>query len=468
MTFTISARISKESLLKHFLGLGGSGSGKTTLQMHMFYDMIRTSNSSRFPESLIMLEPHGDASLRAGLIRIIPRERLVFLSNAINRLAQSTSGDKYIFTFNVFENDGSDEQKYRLGQELTAAFTELLESSMHTTQIGLSVQMATMLYNAITVVLDSPEPGMLNLLRIFTPDNEDLLAIGRNHRLPLVASFFRQLFMSQSYQQTRTSIYTKLAYFVGDEQVYQIVCAKRSTLRLDQFIEEGKVIIIHTPVGLSANVQSFIGRLIIARAFTAVLHRESLPMNKRRKTFLYIDEFQQYTTKSVTHILQAARKYSLGCIMFTQSLKQLSDTKLIASIQTNANWKATGVIDVANRELMAKEYGCTIERLAELMPLQFLIKQAGNNNFFQFTTQILDDDLFYTEAEAVELYKYLMLESGQYIKAPTLNKPTHDASAPPPPPAPPVSDMGTTKKKNGTLKNGTKQDNPFNGQKPAF
>src|SRR5579871_828232 len=84
MAFTISARISKQSLLKHMICLGGSGSGKTTLQMQMFYDMIRTSNGSKFPESCIMLEPHGDASLRAGLMRIIPRERLVFMSNAID------------------------------------------------------------------------------------------------------------------------------------------------------------------------------------------------------------------------------------------------------------------------------------------------------------------------------------------------------------------------------------------------
>lgn len=456
MKHTISARISKQSLLKHFCGIGGSGSGKTTLQMHMFYDMIRTSNKSKFPESLIMLEPHGDASLRAGLIRIIPRNRLVFMSNAIDRLAHNTTSEKHTFTFNVFENDGSEFMKYRLAQELCLAFTELLESSVHSTQMGLSVQMATMLSYAIRVVLETDAPSMLDLLRIFTPDNEDLLNIGNNYPHPLVQEFFKHQFMSENYRQTRNSIYTKLSYFVSDAQVYQIVCAKHSTLKLDEFIEQGKVIIVHTPAGLSANVQFFIGRLIIARTFSAVLKREAVPMALRRNVFLYIDEFQQYTTKSISHILQAARKYSMGCLLFTQSLKQLGDPKLVSSIQTNANWRATGIIDVSNREIMAKEYGCTQERLAQLKPLQFLIKQSGDNSFFQFTTQILDDDLFYTEREALELYQYLLKESGLYVKVPPFS---------PPPPAPPPS-APETKKQDRKPKKGN-NENPFDS-KPAF
>ncbi len=460
MAFTISARISKQSLLKHFLGIGGSGSGKTTLLMQMFYDMIRTSNKSKFPECLIMLEPHGDASLRAGLIRIIPRDRLVFMSNAIDRLAQNTTGDKHTFTFNVFEHDGSEEMKYRLGQELVLAFTELLESSTHSTQIGLSVQMATMLSYAIRVVLETSEPDMLSLLRIFTSDNEDLLHLGYNYPHPLVQQFFKHQFMSENYRQTRNSIYTKLSYFVSDAQVYQIVCAKRSTLRLDEFIEQGKVVIIHTPAGISANVQSFIGRLIIARAFSCVIKRESTPIELRRNLFLYIDEFQQYTTKSISYILQAARKYSMGCLLYTKSLKQLSDTKLVSSIQTNTNWKATSVIDVSNRELMAKEYGTTPDRLAQLMPLQFLIKQAGNNSFFQFTTKVLDNDLFYTKAEALELYQYL-IKSNQYVKV----QPFQTQTPPPPPPTPPLS--GTQKNKRKYNGDATRESE-FEGHKPAF
>jgi len=463
MAFTISARVTKQSFLKHFLCIGGSGSGKTTLQMQMFYDMIRTSNSSDFPESLIMLEPHGDASLRAGLIRIIPRDRLVFMSNAINRLAQNSTGENYTFTFNPFEHDGSEEMKYHLTHELTNAFTELLESSMHTTQMGLSVQMATMLSHAIAVVMESEEPSILTLLRMFTPDNEDLLTLGQTFKHPLVQQFFQYHFMSDSYKQTRSSIYTKLSYFVSDAQVYQILGTKHSTLKLDEFIDAGKVIIIHTPQGISTNVQSFIGRLILARAFSCVLKREAIPVSKRRNVFVFVDEFQQYTTKSISHILQSARKYNMGLCLFTQSLKQISDTKLISSIQTNTNWKAVGVIDVANREAMAKEIGCTAERIANLVPLQFLIKQAGNNDFFQFTTLPLDDDLFYTEAEALQLYRYLMKDSGQYI-------PIKPFTASPPPPAPPRSERAIKETRTGE-KRVKKQndDDPFSeGIKPAF
>ena len=320
-----------------------------------------------------------------------------------------------------------------------------------------------MLSHAIAVVMESEEPSILTLLRMVTPDNEDLLTLGQNFKHPLVQQFFHYHFMSDSYKQTRSSIYTKLSYFVSDAQVYQILGTKHSTLKLDEFIDAGKVIIIHTPQGVSTNVQSFIGRLILARAFSCVLKREAIPVSKRRNVFVFVDEFQQYTTKSISHILQSARKYNMGLCLFTQSLKQISDTKLISSIQTNTNWKAVGVIDVANREAMAKEIGCTADRIASLVPLQFLIKQAGNNDFFQFTTMPLDDDLFYTEAEAIDLYRYLIKDSGQYV-------PIKPFAASPPPPAPPRSERATKELK--TTDKRTKKsndDHPFNGEiKPAF
>lgn len=446
-------------MLKHFIALGGSGSGKTTLLINMFYDMIRTSNSSKKPESLILLEPHGDASLRAGLIKIIPRDRLVFISNAINRLADNSTGEQYTFTFNPFEHD-SEDQRYHLQAELTLAISELLESSAHSTQIGITVQMATLLSNAIAVTLASDEPSFLTLQRLFSSDNEDLLQLGYTYPHPQVQSFFRNQFMSDSYKQTRSSVLTKLSYFLSDTMVYQVLGAKKSTLTLDKFIEEGKVIIIHTPKGVSVNAQSFIGRLIVARVFSAVLRREAIPASQRRSCFMFIDEFQSYITQSLASSLQEARKYSLGILLATQSLRQLSDTKMVNSILTNTYWKAVGVIDADNRTAMAKEMGVHADVIAKLLPLQFLCKRMGNSEAFKFTTQVLADALFYTQDEATALYKDIMCNSGLYTKVQSF------ASTPPPAPPPTTEKKNSTQEKSTTKKR--KDDNPFNGQTPAF
>jgi ABC-type dipeptide/oligopeptide/nickel transport system ATPase component len=144
-------------MLKHFFICGASGSGKSVLMQSMFYDQIRTS--AKREHSQILIEPHGDFSGKIAFARIIDKERLVFISsgNTINRDAH-TEGITGIF--NPFLNDGSEEMRYCLTHELTNAIAELLESSQHATQFGITVQMATLLSPAIAVTLASPEPSI--------------------------------------------------------------------------------------------------------------------------------------------------------------------------------------------------------------------------------------------------------------------------------------------------------------------
>lgn len=445
------ARLPKSDFMKHMAFFGSTGSGKTTLSENIFAQYVTDKNCS-----VILLEPAGDFSLRAGLLRSIPRERLEFVSTVIDRLAGVD--EPYIFTFNPFEHDGTPAMKERLRHELTAVFTELLDSSANSSQFGITVNMATMLSNAIAVTLASAAPNILTLKRLFTPDNADLLHIGKTFPHPEVSQYFLHVFESDNAKATRSAILSKLSYFLSSETLYAILAATHSTFSLDRCIDQSKIIVVHCPIGASPFVQSVLFRLIIARTLSHCQTREAIPFKQRHAVYMILEEVQQYTTSSISTILQTGRKFSLGLVVSSQSWKQIQDRQLVTSLQTNTLWKGTGVVDAANAAELARHLQSTAEEIQGLKSMQFLVKKMGNTPPFKITTKRLPDALFYNAKEARELYRYLIAH-GLYVKISDV------LQSVPLPPAPPTGSVSVKQVK-------TKQDktdeHPLGSASPHF
>jgi len=66
-----------------------------------------------------------------------------------------------------------------------------------------------------------------------------------------------------------------------------------------------------------------VGRMISMQIKLAALKRASLDPKDRKNYFLYIDEFQNYVSKSIESILSEARKYKLWLTIAHQYIDQL-------------------------------------------------------------------------------------------------------------------------------------------------
>ena len=55
------------------------------------------------------------------------------------------------------------------------------------------------------------------------------------------------------------------------------------------------------------------------------MSRADIPREERRDFYLYIDEFQNFATKSFATILSEARKYRLSLIVANQFTSQLQE-----------------------------------------------------------------------------------------------------------------------------------------------
>lgn len=91
----------------------------------------------------------------------------------------------------------------------------------------------------------------------------------------------------------------------------------------DKHLAEGGVICISTAQGLMRDLGKFLGYFLILQFKSAVFRR---PGNEdtRRAHFLYIDEFQQYSTPGFSEMLTQGRSYRVACHLATQARAQMA------------------------------------------------------------------------------------------------------------------------------------------------
>ncbi|MFV0470897.1 MAG: type IV secretory system conjugative DNA transfer family protein [Paludibacteraceae bacterium] len=394
---------------------GRSGSGKSKMLETLFYDLQLKSQKEK-DYALVLLDPHGD--LARNILYFShnqDKSRVVYISSSINREIEKykKTDDRYTAVINPFDNDGTEETVNILSQELTDALIELLDNSYNFTP-----QMQAILRPCIATVLRSKNP-CINELKRFMLDgqNGDLIELGRQSPNSQHRDFFMNDFHIEEYRLTKKSIRTKLSYFLGDQILSDMLNGK-STIDLEQCLNEGKVIIFNLPKGSGKFTSSVFGRLMIAYIHSIILRRDALPREQRKQLFFFIDEFQNYITSSLASNLAEARKYGLSLILATQSLKQIENLAIRKTVMVNTSFKAVSQTDYEDRSTFSKELGVRGKDLEELKPLQFYVKDDTGQNPFKIEIPILANKYFLTEEERKRLLQYLVYRSGQYVPVP--------------------------------------------------
>ncbi|MFH1744904.1 MAG: TraM recognition domain-containing protein, partial [bacterium] len=104
-----------------------------------------------------------------------------------------------------------------------------------------------------------------------------------------------------------------------------------------------------------------LGMIIIGKILIAALSRTDLSAEKRKDFYLYIDEFQNFTTDSICSILSEARKYGLNLIIAHQYLGQLNDKSGHSAIRDavfgNVGSWFLFKVGSEDAEVMEKEFG---------------------------------------------------------------------------------------------------------------
>ena len=295
---------------RHFYFIGQTGTGKSGL----LQEMIRWDIENG--EGVGVIDPHGD--LVENTLANIPKERekdvVLFNPSDIERPVG----------LNMLECETLGQKDFAV-QEMISIFYKLFPPEM------MGPIFEHYMRNAMLAVMaDKETPGTLvEVSRMFT-DNVFMENTLRKVEDPMVKMFWLKEWKEQSAGGNKSEmmgyVISKIGRFVENSMMRNIIGQSHSGFSLTDIINNKKILLVNLSKGLVGEMNSsLLGLILVSKIQMAAMKRASIPEKERTDFYLYIDEFQNFTTDSISTILSEARKYHLNLILAHQYISQLKE-----------------------------------------------------------------------------------------------------------------------------------------------
>jgi hypothetical protein len=175
-------------------------------------------------------------------------------------------------------------------------------------------------------LLERPNSTMHDIVRVIT-DQKFRTELTRSVRNESVKRFFEKEYgaFSFGYRSDGTApIQNKVGAFLTDPGLNRIVTASKQELHIRQIMDGGKVLLVNLAKGrIGEDSSSLLGGLLVTAIGLSAFSRADVSAEQRRDFFVYVDEFQSFTTLAVANMLSELRKYRVGFSIAHQYLHQL-------------------------------------------------------------------------------------------------------------------------------------------------
>ena len=130
---------------------------------------------------------------------------------------------------------------------------------------------------------------------------------------PTSQHFFESQFFSRAFDNTRQQILTRLWGVLSNTVLERMFANEKNRVDLFEAMNRGGLILINTAKDLLKQEGcEILGRFFIALISQAAQERSAIAEDRRRSTFVYIDEAQDYFDESIQSLFNQARKYKVG------------------------------------------------------------------------------------------------------------------------------------------------------------
>src|SRR3989344_1489085 len=333
--------IKNKDRFQHMYVIGQTGTGKTSLLRNLALQDIEAGRG------IAVVDPHGEFA--RDLLAAIPQNRLddVVYFNPIDT--------DFPIGFNILEVKNPD-HKHLVSSGLMSIFTKIWANVW-------SARMEYILNNTVLALLDTPGTTLLGIPRMLV-DKVYRQRIIDNCKDPVVRSYWINEY-EQYQERFRTEaiapIQNKVGQFLATHLVRNIVGQPKSTLNIEQIMNEGKILLVNVSKGLIGEDNSaLLGAMLITKIQLAAMERVRIKMEERRDFILFIDEFQNFVTDSFASILSEARKYRLGMVISHQYIGQLvteqTQERLKDAVFGNVGTTITFRVSAQDAEFLEKHY----------------------------------------------------------------------------------------------------------------
>lgn len=305
-------QFSDDDRRRHLYLVGQTGTGKSHL--------LRTLASQDIQKGagVCVIDPHGD--LINEVLATIPRERIddviVFDPGDLTRP----------LGMNMLEYDRTrPEEKTFIVNELQSIFNRLFTAET------MGPMFEQYMRNALLLLMEDDEEisTLVDVPRVFTDPEFRKRKLSRVKN-PVVIDFWEKEASKTSGEQGLANmtpyITSKFNNFVANDYMRPIIGQETSSFNFRTVMDEGKILLVSLAKGRIGDINAgLLGMIVTGRILLSALARTDQDEALRRDFYLYIDEFQNFTTDSIGVILSEARKYKLNLILAHQFIAQLSE-----------------------------------------------------------------------------------------------------------------------------------------------
>jgi CxxC-x17-CxxC domain-containing protein len=176
---------------------------------------------------------------------------------------------------------------------------------------------------------------------------------------PVVKAFWEKEFSGYADKfasEAVSPIQNKVGQFLSSSLMRNIIGQVKSAIDIRDIMDNGKILIMNLSKGrIGEDNSALLGAMMITKIQLAAMSRVDVPEIERRDFYLYIDEFQNFSTDSFANILSEARKYRLNLILAHQYIEQLSE-KVKPAVFGNVGTMVVFRVGAADAEELVKEF----------------------------------------------------------------------------------------------------------------
>lgn len=329
--------IKDKDRLRHIWTVGKTGTGKSTMIANMAIDDLKKGRG------VAILDPHGD--LVEDALDYIPAHR-------INDTIYFNPADRdFPITLNPLEVTNREEAEL-VASGLMSIFTKVWANVW-------SARMEYILRNCFMTLAAVPDTTLEDVLKILAN------ASYRNKILEKVddgalINFWKDEFDKmppQLQKEAIAPIQNKVGQFVTSPLIRRIIGKPKSTINIDEVMDEGKIILANLSQGrLGEDNSALLGAMLITKFELSAMRRVDRDKASRRPFYLYVDEFQNFATDSFIKILSEARKYGLALTLANQYMAQIPE-HVRKAILGNAGTLISFAVGAEDASLLNKEFG---------------------------------------------------------------------------------------------------------------
>lgn len=336
-----------EDRRRHLYVIGQTGTGKSAFLSGLIeQDIINGAGVG-------VLDPHGD--LIDDILGKIPNERLDDV------VIFDPSNLEYCVGLNMLEYDTKyPEQKTFIINELMKIFDKLYD--LKTTGGPMFEQYCR---NALQLLMDDPKETytLMEVPKVLA-DKEFrhyLLAKCRN---TLVKEFWEKQAEAAGGEASLKNmvpyITSKFDTFISNDYMRPIIGQVKSTFNFREILDQRKIFVVNLSKGRLGDLNSsLLGLIITSKLMIAAFSRVDMPESERKDFYLYLDEFQNFATDTISTILSEARKYKLCLNLSHQFIGQLPDN-IRDSVFGNVGSIISFRVGVEDSEFLAKQFAPVI------------------------------------------------------------------------------------------------------------